>query len=217
MPEAMVATPAGPPRMSERQWQIVTTTYAHHLESVDRNEELGERRVQLLFAVISAAGVAVGLVANAEVAPRTHLWVTVAAAMAIGLFALLTVGRLVRRNRQTTKLLIGLRDARCRILEREELGLLFAYDPFHDKITRTQALLPIKGGLVDLAGSIAAAFIGTAALLTMLILVDGHDELAVGVGAMLTVVIWFATARAVSHAYARDEVQRQKDAQARRG
>jgi len=59
--------------LSEREWELVHTSYAHALGSLDRNEEMGERRFQLLLGVASAAGVAVGLAADVS-RPTATLW-----------------------------------------------------------------------------------------------------------------------------------------------
>jgi hypothetical protein len=159
------------------------------MESVELNEEMGERRVQLLFTVASAAAVAVGLVADGDASPTAKLWAAAGAAITVGLLGLLTVRRLARRNDATTDLVNRLHNVRWQATEENsELRNLFVRDPYANVPPREQAWVPTKGGLVDIAGCATAAFIGAAVLCAGLAVEAGGAVLfgfAVAIGAWL--------------------------------
>ncbi len=50
--------------LSERQWALLLETYADRQRLMVTNEDMGERRFQVLMTVVSAVGIALGLVAN---------------------------------------------------------------------------------------------------------------------------------------------------------
>lgn len=150
--------------LSDREWELVHTSYAHALESLERNEEMGERRLQLLLGVASAAGVAVGLVADAS-EPRATLWAGTGASIVLSVLGLLTVSRLARRNTATTRLINQLTSIRRHAMTAESpVRALMVYDPFVEPQPREQGWVPTKGGLVDFAGCMTAVFVGAAVL-----------------------------------------------------
>lgn len=151
--------------LSPREWELVHTSYLHALGSLERNEEMGERRFQLLLAVASAAGVAVGLVADVS-EPHAALWAGTGACIVLSVLGLLTVSRLATRNTSTTLLIKNLTQVRQQAMSHDsQLRTLMVYDPYEPLRPRTQAMAPTKGGLVDLAGCTTALFVGTAVLL----------------------------------------------------
>jgi hypothetical protein len=151
--------------LSVREWELVHTSYAHALGSLERNEEMGERRFQLLLAVASAAGVAVGLVADVS-RPQATLWAGTGVSIALSVLGLLTVSRLAKRNNTTTRLIEQLTTLRRQAMTEDSLvRALMVYDPYVSPSPRRQGWAPTKGGLVDLAGCTTALFVGTAVLL----------------------------------------------------
>jgi hypothetical protein len=151
--------------LSPREWELVHTSYAHALGSLERNEEMGERRLQLLLAVASAAGVAVGLVADAS-EPRATLWAGTGASIVLSVLGLLTVSRLARRNTTTTRLIEQLTSIRRHAMtENSPVRPLMVYDPYEKPRPREQGWVPTRGGLVDFAGCMTALFVGSAVLL----------------------------------------------------
>ncbi len=141
-----------PDELSPREWELVHTTYAHALGSLERNEDMGERRFQLLLAVASAAGVAVGLVA--DISPEAALWAGTGAAFGLVVLGLLTVSRLARRNVTTTGLIEGLTRIRREVAGVDDriLRALMVHDPYVPLSPRRQSRSPTKGGLVDVTG-----------------------------------------------------------------
>lgn len=187
-------------QLSDREWELVHASYTHALESLERNEEMGERRFQLLLAVASAAGVAVGLVADVS-QPRVTLWVGTGASMVLAVLGLLTVSRLARRNATTTRLINQLsRLRREAMAEDSVLRSFMVYDPYVALPPRTQSWAPTKGGLVDLAGCTTALFGGVAVLLGGLAL--SLPVLPVVLGALATVIgAWIAQVPFIRHVY----------------
>jgi putative (di)nucleoside polyphosphate hydrolase len=176
--------------LSEREWQLVHSMYVHGLESIERNEEMGERRLQLLFTVASAAAVAVGLVADGNASTAAKLWTAAGAAITVSLLGLLTVRRLARRNSITTELVHRLHEIRKDAAEKNEaLSSLFVRDPAIAVPARQQAWLPTKGGLVDIAGCATAAFLGAGVLCAGLALKAG-GAVMVGVGVAVAILAW---------------------------
>lgn len=186
--------------VGDREWGLVATTYEKSLESLATNEEMGERRVQMLFTIASAAGVAVGLVADAA-DESTALWTGAAVSLAVAFLGLLTVMRLARRNVATTNLINGLMRVRQQVAaEGSLLQRLFVYDPYEKPKSRKQDWLPTKGGLVDLAGSLTAIFAGAAVVLGGLAL--SYDAAVVStVGVAAAVLAWLGQVRMVRGAY----------------
>ena len=89
---------------------IATSTFDYLQTSVTANEDSGERRVQVYLAVLSAGGVAVGLVAGAYEDPvgpehRTVLLAAGLAALVVGGVGTLTALRLAKRDCRTTGML----------------------------------------------------------------------------------------------------------------
>lgn len=189
-------------QLSNREWEMVHTSYTHALESLERNEEMGERRFQLLLAVASAAGVAVGLVADVS-QPRVTLWVGAGASMVLAVLGLLTVSRLARRNATTTSLIKQLSNLRREAMAEDSLLRAFmVYDPYIALPRRTQNWAPTKGGLIDLAGCMTALFTGIAVLLGGLAL--SLPVLPVVLGALATVIAaWLAQVPFIRHLYGR--------------
>ena len=191
--------------LDEREWQLVYGTYAHAMQSLERNEEMGERRLQLLFTVASAAAVAVGLVADGSASSSATLWTAAGAAAIVGLLGLLTVGRLARRNTASTKLIRSLDAIRREATDRnEDLRALFVYDPGVEVPPRTQAWAPTKGGLVDVAGCATATFCGAAALLALLAL-DAGLYTVVTLAAATALASWLLQVAFVRRLYRRSE------------
>jgi hypothetical protein len=192
-------------RLSPREWELVHTTYAHHLESLDRNEEMGERRVQQLFTVASVLAVAVGLVADNGAGKEPTLWAASGAAIIVGLVGFLTVMRLAHRNIATTRLIDGITRVRREADEDETLRRLFAYSSYDRQPVRSQSKKPMKGGLVDVAGCATAAFVGIAVLCGILAgepLADALlSWLAVGAGLASAIAAWLLEVFLVNRLY----------------
>lgn len=192
-------------RLSAREWELVHTTYAHHLESLERNEDMGERRVQQLFTIASVLAVAVGLVADSGAGKEPTLWAASGAAIIVSLVGFLTVMRLAHRNIATTKLINGLTGVRREADGDERLRRLFAYSSYDRRPARSQSKVPIKGGLVDVAGCATAAFVGVAVLCGILAgepLADAVlSWLAVGVGLVSAVAAWLVEVFLVNRLY----------------
>jgi len=205
-------------RLSAREWELVNTTYTHHLQALEHNEEMGERRVQQLFTIASAVAVALGFVADGDAGGETTLWAASGAASVVGLVGLLTVMRLARRNIATTKLINGLTSVRAEADEDERLRPLFAYSSYEPRPARTQARVPAKGGLVDIAGCGTAAFVGVAALCGILagkpFAGAALAGIAVAAGLLVAVAAWLLQVSLVNRLY-KAEAERQGSARTR--
>jgi hypothetical protein len=192
----------------DQAWRLIHTTYAHALESLERNEEMGERRLQVLFTVASAAAVAVGLVAERGADAEATLWAAAGAASIVSLIGLLTVLRLARRNTSTSKLIESLTAIRRQVIpEDSKLRLMFPYDPYEPLRPREQSRMPTKGGLVDIAGCTTAAFSGVAVLFATLA-IDTHiggaalSVLGVAFGVVVAIGAWLGQVALVRRLYA---------------
>ena len=168
---------------------------------------MGERRVQQLFTIASAVAVAVGFVADGDAGSETTLWAASGAASVVSLVGLLTVMRLAHRNIATTNLINGLTSVRAEADEDERIRSLFAYSSYEPRPARTQARVPAKGGLVDIAGCATAAFVGVAAVCWILAgePFDGAAlaGIAVAAGIVVAVAAWLLQVSLVNRLYRR--------------
>lgn len=147
--------------LSERQWSLLLETYIDRQRLMVTNEDMGERRFQVLMTVVGAVGIALGLVAGRfDVASLQ----ATALLMALLLTALgyATTMRVARRDVATSRLKAELLEMRDFVAAgRPELAAVLPYMAERPAGLRTRPLYP-SGGLVDLVAMVTAAFAGLA-------------------------------------------------------
>jgi putative (di)nucleoside polyphosphate hydrolase len=148
-------------RLSERQWSLLLETYIDRQRLMVSNEDMGERRFQVLMTVVGAVGIALGLVAGQfDVAALQ----ATALLMALLLTALgyATTMRVARRDVTTSRLKSELLEIREFVATgRPDLVAVLPYMAEKPAGLRTRPLYP-SGGLVDLVAMVTAAFAGIA-------------------------------------------------------
>ena len=193
--------------LSEREWQFVHTTYANALDEIGSNEELGERRLQILLTLLSAAGLSIGLVADSASNARSVVWAASGAAFVVTIFGALTVLRLVHRNVVTTDLIKRLEAIRKEVTIKDSLlQRLWIRDPFdEDRKPRRLRLLPVRGGLAEFAAASTALTMGAAVLFAVLAL-QGSDLVVVLMTGSASLVTWLLQVWAINRYYEKKKV-----------
>ena len=146
--------------LSERQWALLLETYADRQRLMITNEDMGERRFQVLMTVVGAVGIALGLVADRF--DDASLRAT-ALLMALLLTALgyTTTVRMAHRNVATSRLKAELQIREFVAQGRPDLAAVLPYMTEKPAGMRTRPHYP-SGGLVDLVALVTAAFAGLA-------------------------------------------------------
>jgi putative (di)nucleoside polyphosphate hydrolase len=148
-------------QLSERQWALLLETYGDRQRLMVSNEDLGERRFQVLMTVVSAVGIALGLAAGR----LTTSSLQTTASLAVLLLAALagaTAVRLARRDVATSYLKADLLKIRQFVAEgRPDLVETLPHMRENPAGLRRRPLYP-SGGLVDLVGILTAGFVGIA-------------------------------------------------------
>lgn len=147
--------------LSERQWSLLLETYTHSQHLIVSNEDMGERRFQVLMTVVGAVGIALGLVADTFGVDSLR---TTAFLLAVVLTALgyATTMRMARRDVTTSRLKAELQGIRRFVAEgRPELVAVLPLMAEQPAGMRYRPLYP-SGGLVDLVALVTSAFAGIA-------------------------------------------------------
>ena len=140
---------------------MLLETYTDRQRLMVSNEDMGERRFQVLMTVVGAVGIALGLVAGRF--DMASLQAT-ALLMALLLTALgyATTMRVARRDVSTSRLkgeLLAIREFVA--AGRPDLAAVLPYMTDRPAGARSRPFYP-TGGLVDLVGMVTAAFAGIA-------------------------------------------------------
>lgn len=148
-------------QLSERQWSLLLETYSDRQRLMVSNEDLGERRFQVLMTVVSAVGIALGLAAG-RLTTVSLLATASLAAVLLAALACATTVRMARRDVTTSYLKVDLLRIR-QFVAAGRPDLDDALPHMRDKPAglRRRPLYP-SGGLVDLVGILTAAFVGIA-------------------------------------------------------
>jgi len=148
-------------QLSERQWSLLLETYSDRQHLMVSNEDLGERRFQVLMTVVSAVGIALGLAAGRLTTASLQATASLAALLLAALAGATTV-RLARRDVATSRLKADLLKIR-QFVAAGRPDLIEALPHMREKPAglRRRPLYP-SGGLVDLVGIVTAAFVGIA-------------------------------------------------------
>jgi putative (di)nucleoside polyphosphate hydrolase len=148
-------------QLSERQWSLLLETYIDRQRLMVSNEDLGERRFQVLMTVVSAVGIALGLAAGRLTTSALQATASLAAVL-LAAFACATTVRLARRDVATSYLKVDL----LKIREFVATGRPDLFDVLPHMREKPAGLRPRpfypSGGLVDLVGIVTAAFVGIA-------------------------------------------------------
>jgi hypothetical protein len=208
----------GTPEMNQRFETLLLKEYDHLSASFRGNEELGERRVNIYLAIVSAVVAVMGyLILRPPDGSRVSFHpVVVLALLALLAFGILTLVRVVRRNIATDECLEGLRLVRSYFVARgnEEHLQCLTFNPYNGRRVRKQGSTWTfgKAGMVEtvaLLNSIVSwALVSTFCSWANSALSDPLAEygdwftLALGLGAAL--VAW-----ALQMAYARKSYRRE--------
>ncbi len=130
------------------------------------NEELGDRRVNTLLTIAGAAGLAFGLIVDANTLEGAELLLAGASAFgAVAVVGLITLRRVMQRNLLTTDLINALGRIRAsRLATDPDLIELFPFLPSHQEMVRKRRkILTIgKGGHLEMVGLITSLTAGAA-------------------------------------------------------
>ena len=164
--------------------QFLITEYEHFADSFWRTEELGEKRVNFLISLITAAVAGLVILATSEssFSSKEVQWVAFATGVALLLLGISTLLRMLRRNEVADQYKAAMRSIRSSFSERYSLE---GYDPmpvlsrqlFSGGLAQTTALLNslISGALTAigllfaLAWGWLAACASVAALVTLVV------------------------------------------------
>ncbi len=133
------------------------------MRALTENEALGERRVQVFLTVISAAGIAIGLVANRTSA---HALLAIGAGVSFLLTVLgfLTNMRIAQRNTTTSKYKLDLDRLRRYVAgTNERLKEALPFMKEEDPQLRARPWYPSRGGLVEFVGILTGMLAGVGA------------------------------------------------------
>jgi hypothetical protein len=133
------------------------------MRALTENEALGERRVQVFLTVISAAGIAIGLIAN-RTSVDALLAIGAGVSFLLTVLGFLTNLRVAQRNTTTSRYKLDLYRLRRYIAGTNErlIGAL----PFmneKDPQLRTRPWYPSRGGLVEFVGILTGMLAGVGA------------------------------------------------------
>lgn len=148
---------------NEHQWALVQSTLENHMHALTENEVLGERRVQVFLTVISAAAVAIGLVANRT---SVHALLAIGAGISFLLTVLgfLTNMRIAQRNTTTSKYKADLLRLKRYIAgTNERLIEALPFMTEKDPQLRGRPWYPSRGGLVEFVGILTGMLAGVGA------------------------------------------------------
>ncbi len=150
-------------RLDDQQWALLLSTYENRQALLTENEELGERRLQVLLTVASASGVAVGLVAD-RMGGEALLAVGASVSGLLMVLGVLTNMRVAQRDCTTSGLKLHLYRLR-RFVASDNEGLVAALPYMNDAAPQMRARpwYPSRGGLVEFVGVLTAIFGGIAA------------------------------------------------------
>jgi putative (di)nucleoside polyphosphate hydrolase len=184
--------------LSERQWSLLLETYIDRQHLMVSNEEMGERRFQVLMTVVGAAGIALGLVADRFDIATLRVTASLTALLLAAL-GYATTMRMAKRNVATS----GLKADLLRIREfaaagRPELAATLPHMEEKPAGFRKRPLYP-SGGLVDLTAMVTAAFAGLAIATLVSGWVDNPVAIIVAIAAVT--VTWLATVMVVRRLY----------------
>ena len=130
--------------MEKRTEDFLLAEYRTMAESFWRNEEAGERRVNFLITLVTAViGAIIALVNQSDLTRETVYFAALFALLALLIFGIVTLMRLIRRNRVTDEYKHAMDLVRSFFRGQDER--LQGYEPFPARSRR----LPGTGGLVD--------------------------------------------------------------------
>jgi Flp pilus assembly protein TadB len=187
-----------------------------HLEnSFLTNEEGGEKRVNMFFALIAAATAAVGLAAGAEGARLP--WIVLPASLALLAFGLLTLRRLMGRNIHTTELLNALRRIRGAFLWKhpEALRAIPFKPPEHPEVRQRDGWGPGKAGFVEVVAAANCILAAAGAVAGVLVVYPGRAWILPGsVALAILFASWLCQLAWVKRVYRkqREKLRREEEA-----
>ena len=130
--------------MEKRSEDFLLEEYRTMAESFWRNEEAGERRVNFLITLVTAViGAIVALINQSDLTRETVYFAALFALLSLLIFGVVTLWRLIRRNRVTDEYKRAMDLVRNFFRGQDER--LREYEPFPAKGRR----VPGTGGLVD--------------------------------------------------------------------
>jgi putative (di)nucleoside polyphosphate hydrolase len=158
------------------------------------NEELGDRRVNILLGVIGAAGVALAIGVNASgLAGWPFAWAVAGVGLVTSFFAILALRRTMERNLETTDLINGLGAARSWLLaSTPDLASALPYVPDpQPSVRQVKNLWSVgKGGHLETIALLTSVLTATA---TGVVVNEARDGVAGVVTAAFTfLVVWTA-------------------------
>jgi putative (di)nucleoside polyphosphate hydrolase len=184
--------------LSERQWALLLETYIDRQRLMVTNEDMGERRFQVLMTVVGAVGIALGLVAGRfDVASLQATALLMALLLALLGYA--TLMRVARRDVATSRLKAELLRIREFVASgRPDLAAVLPYMAEKPAGLRARPLYP-SGGLVDLVAMVTAAFAGIALGTLLGGRVDNLTTVSGAIGA--AALAWLGMAMMVRRVY----------------
>lgn len=199
----MVVDPKDLEQLSQREWEIAHTAYSAALETLGRFEETTDRRVQVLLATVSVAGVALGLAV--EAGADATLWVAAGASVAVGFIGLFTLIRVVKLIVTSQRLKLRVAFLGCSVAGPDSvLRKLMVYDPYKWPEGISQGWLPTRGSRVDLiAGTTAMAFGSASGLILSGLGVAFPRWLVIVIAVLIAVGIWYDQIMLIRREYSR--------------
>ncbi len=159
--------------LKEREWDVVHTSYKDALDSIKKAEDGAERRVQLFLAVVSAAGVAIGLVAkSSNSGGHATLWAAFSGAIAVSAIGILTVARVARMQQTAYYFKVRIAQLGKRITDPDsDFRKLLFFDPYSKRWPERpkQGWWPSGGGLIEVTAFTTSLLIGAAWLTLALV------------------------------------------------
>jgi hypothetical protein len=175
-------------QLSDRQWQLLMSTYENRQHLIVENEALGERRLQTYLTVVSACGVALGLAAE-QFDDTRYLKAIPVVCLLLALLGVLTVARVAQRDAATSWLKFDLYRIRLFVAD-NHAGLLKTLPHMVDhEHRRHRPWWPARGGLVEVIAVLSCAFAGGGAAIWYHI--ERMNELRSFVlGVVVAVAVW---------------------------
>jgi putative (di)nucleoside polyphosphate hydrolase len=192
------------PELDDRQWALLLSVYENREALISGNEELGERRLQVLLTVVGAAGVAVGLVAD-QVSDDAMLPIAAAVSGLVTVLGFLTCMRVAQRDTATSWYKADLVRLRRYVAgtNRRLLEVLPHMKNENAPQLRHRPWYPSRGGLVELVGVLTAIFGGVAAFCGVHAW-WGSVAASLAVGVVAVIGLWVLQIWAVRGIYRRE-------------
>lgn len=155
--------------------ELLFAEYKHMADSFLENERLGERRVQFLVGLAGVVATVLGLLRGKDATAGQADPVLFGGLLALLAFGILTMVRVVKRNRETDRCLNALARIRQRFVAKDdETGLKFMpFDPYKLKVREREKVFTFgNGGLVETVGLVNSFLVAVLSALLAIWLVN---------------------------------------------